>query len=904
MASESQPPVENAEIHCTDVARFLRIIHPDGVYEIRVIDCPDRPGGSFLSTAAGYFSDPALAAGAIANLEKLKPPAIYVSVNPVVDSLLARAANRIIYKAKKTVAKPDVVWRRWLFIDVDARRPSGVSSTDEELAAALDLAGKLRSSMVAAGWPEPLRGGSGNGAYLFWRVDLPNDDAAESLVKRVLIEMARRFNTDGAEVDLSPFDANRICKVLGSVARKGDPLVGVSGFEDRPHRRSWFIEPAEDLRIVPVDLLIELAGPEPVAAVQSSPTVRNGSAPAGDAIERARRYVAQMSPAIDGQLGSRRLYAAACRVLHDFGLSDDDGLAVLADAFNPSCVPPWDDKGLRRAIGKARANGAPDPNFGSRAHDVVDLSGIIDGRVASRSSTGSSTDAGEDRWDDPSPIDRPKLPRFPIDILPEPLRAWVAATAEATQTPPDLAGLLSLAVCAGAVARRVEIEPARGYREPINLYVVCLLDPANRKSSVFRAATAPLREIEAELIEAAMPEIARAQSDRRMKEATLRKLESSAAVGDSSARADALRLAEELAAEPVPLPPRLIVDDATAEAVEIQLSAQGGRLIVAGAEGGIFDTMAGRYSGGVANLDCFLKGHAGDDLRVDRVGRGSVGVDRVCLTLAYSVQPAVIRGMASQKAFRGRGLIGRFLYSLPESPLGSRRIDPEPVPDHLAGAYAATVRRLFEIPEGDFGPAVLQMSDEAGHRFKGWAAEVELMLGPDGELATMTDWGGKLVGLTARLAGVIHLIGVDAPDPAVAPINVDVIESAIVLARWAIDHARAVIGLMVADDGSIDDGAYVLRWLGQRAEPEVARREIAQHGRARFDGDPGRLDRALAALIDRGWLRPIVDDRGGPGRPSPRYRCHPIIAGGSRDPRLGWESAEPIDPPARVVGVI
>ncbi len=583
-------------------------------------------------------------------------------------------------------------------------------------------------------------------------------------------------------------------------------------------------------------------------------------------------------------------------------------------------------KASRRADGRA----VIEAELGGRpvARDAVDLSAADDRRrfaaIVSEAVPALSIDVIEaellaidperlpdatgsvpgDPWDPPGPIDRPRLPSFPAVVLPEPLRAWVIATAEATQTPPDLAGLLALAVCAGAVARRAEIEAGRGYCEPLNLYVVCLLDPANRKSAVFRSATAPLREIEAELIVAAMPEIARAQSDRRMKEATLRKLEASAAAGDSSARADALRLAEELAAEPVPLPPKLIADDASPESIEIQLAAQGGRLIVAGAEGGLFDIMGGRYSGGVANLDCFLKGHAGDDLRVDRVGRGSVGVDRICLTLAYAVQPAVIRGMASQKAFRGRGLIGRFVYAMPESPLGSRRIDPEPVPDHVAQAYAATVRRLFEIPEGDFGPAVLRMGPEAADRFKAWAGEVETMLGPDGRLASMTDWGGKLVGLTARLAGVIHLIGVDAPDPSVAPINVDVIESAIVLARWAIDHARAVIGLMVADDGSIDDAAYSLRWLRQRAEPEVGRREIAQHGRARFDGDPGRLDRALAALIDRGWLRPIVDDRGGPGRPSPRYRCHPIIEGGSRDPRPGWESADPIDPPARVVGVI
>ena len=44
--------------------------------------------------------------------------------------------------------------------------------------------------------------------------------------------------------------------------------------------------------------------------------------------------------------------------------------------------------------------------------------------------------------------------------------------------------------------------------------------------------------------------------------------------------------------------PKLLVDDATAEAIEIQLAAQGGRLVVAGCEGGLFDVMAGRYSPG------------------------------------------------------------------------------------------------------------------------------------------------------------------------------------------------------------------------------------------------------------------------------------------------------------------
>lgn len=179
------------------------------------------------------------------------------------------------------------------------------------------------------------------------------------------------------------------------------------------------------------------------------------------------------------------------------------------------------------------------------------------------------------------------------------------------------------------------------------------------------------------------------------------------------------------------------------------------------------------------------------------------------------------------------------------------------------------------------------------------------MLGPDGRLSSMRDWGGKLVGLTARLAGLIHLVSSGDRDAIAMPVGVDAIEAAIRIGRWAIPHAEGAIALMVADDGSSDDAAYVLRWLKQRAEPEVSRRDIHQHGRARFDRDAARLDRALGVLVDRGWLRAVDGGRVGPGRPgSDRYRCHPQIVSGPQDliPDCG-SIAEP-EALARVEGVI
>jgi hypothetical protein len=88
------------------------------------------------------------------------------------------------------------------------------------------------------------------------------------------------------------------------------------------------------------------------------------------------------------------------------------------------------------------------------------------------------------------------------------------------------------------------------------------------------------------------------------------------------ARSQALATAADAALDAenthVPALPRLVADDVTPEAAASLLAEQGGRLAVLSAEGGIFATMAGRYSGGVPSLEVFLKGHAGDLLRVDR----------------------------------------------------------------------------------------------------------------------------------------------------------------------------------------------------------------------------------------------------------------------------------------------
>lgn len=78
------------------------------------------------------------------------------------------------------------------------------------------------------------------------------------------------------------------------------------------------------------------------------------SASAGplDVIERARRYLAKMPPAITGQHGHDQTFAVACTLVQGFGLSVD-AAAPLFTEYNARCSPPWSEHDLAHKLADA-----------------------------------------------------------------------------------------------------------------------------------------------------------------------------------------------------------------------------------------------------------------------------------------------------------------------------------------------------------------------------------------------------------------------------------------------------------------------------------------------------------------------------------------------------------------------
>ncbi len=496
--------------------------------------------------------------------------------------------------------------------------------------------------------------------------------------------------------------------------------------------------------------------------------------------------------------------------------------------------------------------------------------------------------AAPQEWDEPIPFDDFELPVFPEHVLPQWLGDWCEEEAQAIQVPVDLPALLGLAVVSLCASKKLVVEVKPGWREHLALYVAVAMASGEGKSPPFMHATAPLHKWERDQKAIVAPQRADAEEQRRLLEERLRELRKVAAAtktrntdaGENAAE-EARALAVELDEVRVPALPRLLAGDATAEAVGRLLAEQGGRLGIFSDEGGPLAIMAGRYNEGRANIELFCQAHTGAPYNLDRVGRESIQLRAPLLTIALTVQPSVISGLAESPALRNQGLLARFLYAMPKSLVGRRIADTEPMSDFTREQYEKAIGRLLDLEaeteeDGELVPRVLTLDQSARERLLRFKAEIEPRIGPGGDLQPLADWCNKLPGITARLAGVLH-VAAEAGDETVevssmtTSIHPVFMGRAVSVARYAIEHARAVFSLM-GSDAATAAAKRAWSWIAAKGVATVSQRDLHRGLHAERATD---LDAPIKLLVERGYLREVPVAASGGRPPSPTYAVNP-----------------------------
>lgn len=207
---------------------------------------------------SGYFKSIDNLIQAIEPYSNMDDEQIYFVLNRIDDACYGRQQSEKIVKSPKiTTNDNDIVRRDWVMIDFDPIRKTGVNSTEEEFELAHKKAQQVFTFLRSNGFQEPVICKSGNGWHLQYKVDLPNDDDTTEIIKQFFSYLGSKFTDEFVDIDQKVFNKARLCKLYGTMAKKGANLA------DRPWRMSEIAYVPKSINVTPIEQFKTLADQAP-----------------------------------------------------------------------------------------------------------------------------------------------------------------------------------------------------------------------------------------------------------------------------------------------------------------------------------------------------------------------------------------------------------------------------------------------------------------------------------------------------------------------------------------------------------------------------------------------------------------------------------------------------------------
>ncbi len=325
--------------------------------------------------------------------------------------------------------------------------------------------------------------------------------------------------------------------------------------------------------------------------------------------------------------------------------------------------------------------------------------------------------------------------------------------------------------------------------------------------------------------------------------------------------------------------------DVTPEMFAILL-AQNHAVALHSAEGAEVFEALGRYGKGPENMDTMLKAWKCDILRVDRKNGTHLSVPNPLAGMVAMAQPTVLNGLRDREGKREeRGALGRFLYCVPRSLVGTRTPTRGRIESNVAEGYRSELERLLALAypvqvddELAMPMPMIGVSADAEAIFDSFYAETEGELRPAGDLVDVESFAAKLRSALARIAGVLHLATpsrrffsetVDGLALGLNTIDAATTNDALAITRYFLAHGKVAHGMMDAGAGA--GAALALRLFAKIAELAERGSEagllklrdvvFAAHGAKAFKTAKAR-EAAVYTLEAAGYVRRVRPDAG------------------------------------------
>lgn len=497
-----------------------------------------------------------------------------------------------------------------------------------------------------------------------------------------------------------------------------------------------------------------------------------------------------------------------------------------------------------------------------------------------------------DEWPEPELIGVSLLPveKFPPEIIPEPFRPWVTDVAHRMQCPVDFIAVAVMIMTGSVIGAGCGIRPKKhdDWLVVPNLWGGPVARPGMLKTPALLDALKPLAVLEARAkkeYEAKMKEYqAEKELHKAMKEALKSKMLETAKgkkKGGEFTLEELKRQYMELEEPEPPIWRRYKTSDSTIERMGELLSENPRGILL------FRDELIGLLAswdkeGREADRAFYLEAWNGyGSMTTDRIGRGTIHVDNLCVSILGGIQPAKLLAYLYQamNELENDGLMQRMqLLVYPDEPGDWELVDR--YPDKKAREMAFQVIERLEkmdfmaygarLDEGEKIP-YLRFTDKAQQVFNEWLTELERIKLRKDDPPALLEHLSKYRSLMPSLALIIHLIDVAAGN-AEGDVSLKAAEMAAAWCDYLESHARRIYA-MVGDinqraagelakkiqAGTLEDG-FTVRDIYRKCWHLLDKKEIVQQ--------------ACDELVEAGWLRGEITEA---GKTRIIYRINPKI---------------------------
>ena len=470
-----------------------------------------------------------------------------------------------------------------------------------------------------------------------------------------------------------------------------------------------------------------------------------------------------------------------------------------------------------------------------------------------------------EQWGQPESFENLKKPLpFPMHNLPPLLRDYLQAVSDYVQVVPEMAILPMLSVLSLCVqGKAIIMKPGDdGYTQPLNIYTITVASPGERKSGSLKEFMKPVEDFQERYNKIHAPEIEEYNAERAFwenKKAKALKTDLQTAK-DCAKKLAGLENKHELV---------LNVNDATPEALAMEMYRQGGKIGIIDDEGCIFDILSGIYSSGPVNINIFLKAYDAEDYTVLRRTKEDIELKKPLLTMGLMVQPEHFADAMNNRQFSGRGFIYRFLFSFPESRAGYLKMNSPSIPPQLRKQYGDLINRLLRMPVPPEIP-VIQCDKEAELLFSDYFEHLQKEIRNGGIFEDMSEWALKQFSKALRIAGILHLC---EHEPA-ERLTGQTAMNAIGIATWSESHAFNALSDSASEPTEIKNAKYILKKLKKSEKDILSKHELlrlCQTLRAY------EFDAPLEILEDMNYIKRQKIFRSGGGNPKEIIKINPFI---------------------------